>query len=66
MELKDKNLKPTQNKFSFTFGEQLNPGIIDWENKIESTILERRSTRAFSGEPLNREELGKILSFSCS
>ncbi len=63
-EKKDKNIIPTQNKFSFTFGEQLNPGIIDWDKKIENTILERRSTRAFSGDALTREELGKILSFS--
>lgn len=42
----------------------LNPTPIDWEDGIGQTILIRRSTRAYSGEPFLKEELGSVLLFS--
>ena len=42
----------------------LTPTAIDWEDGIGQTILIRRSTRAYSGEPFLKEELGSILGFS--
>jgi SagB-type dehydrogenase family enzyme len=54
----------SQNKFSFTFGELLNPEAINWQKKIEDVILNRRSTRAFNGDALTRDELGRLISFT--
>lgn len=61
-EIKEKeNVQP---KFSFAFGEQITLNPIEWNHEIENTILERRSTRAFSGEPITKDELGQLLSFT--
>jgi SagB-type dehydrogenase family enzyme len=35
-----------------------------WQEKLLPTILKRRSTRAFSGEPITKEELNAILDFA--
>jgi SagB-type dehydrogenase family enzyme len=60
----EKTENSNQNKFSFTFGEMLNPEAINWQKKLEEVIINRRSTRAFNGDALSREELGKLISFT--
>ncbi len=39
-------------------------GRLSWHKTLLPTILKRRSTRAFSGEPLTKEELNSILDFA--
>jgi SagB-type dehydrogenase family enzyme len=51
-------------KFPFTFGEKIEPRIIDWQNSIEATILKRRSTRAYNASSISKEDLSKILTFT--
>ncbi len=53
-----------QSKLSLAFGETLSYSIIDWENSLRDTIVERRSIRAFTGESITKDQLSKILSFS--
>lgn len=36
----------------------------NWNEKLLPTILKRRSTRSFSGEPISKEELGWMLDFA--
>jgi len=68
-ELKVKNLEKEQEeesseKFSIAFAEKLPDLNLAWKKKIEDVIIDRRSTRAFTGEHLSKEELAKILSFA--
>ena len=51
-------------KLSLAFSEKLEPSIIEWENGIKDTIVERRSTRAFTGESITKNKLNQILSFT--
>jgi len=39
-------------------------GHLSWHETLLPTILKRRSTRAFSGEPITKEELNAILDFA--
>lgn len=54
-------------KYNFPFGTRVKTTItpLQWEPEaIESTILKRRSTRAYSGEDLTLEELLVLLDFT--
>ncbi|RYX99719.1 SagB/ThcOx family dehydrogenase, partial [bacterium] len=64
-----KNVSTEENnhsKLSLVFGETLEPEVIEWDNSIKQSILDRRSTRAFTGESINKHQLAKILSFTYS
>jgi SagB-type dehydrogenase family enzyme len=56
----------SQMRMNLLFGENLEPKIIDWENKLEETILNRRSTRSYTGEAISKDALSQILSFTYS
>lgn len=60
------NEEVNQAKLGLLFGESLELRTIDWDNKLEDTILNRRSTRAYTGEAINKEQLNEILSFTYS
>lgn len=65
--IEPRTLKPdelSQARLSLVFGETLEPEIIDWDNKIEETILNRRSTRSYTGEAITKEEVSQIISFT--
>ncbi len=56
-------------KYNFPFCLKVSTGCqpIDWNsdlNGLEQTMIHRRSTRAFSGEPLSISELNAILDFT--
>jgi SagB-type dehydrogenase family enzyme len=50
--------------FSLSVAEPLKAFPIDWEQGIVDAIIQRRSTRAYSGEPLSRPELATLLEFT--
>lgn len=52
--------EPYQDRAAISF----HAAPIEWEDGIGQTILVRRSTRAYSGEPFLKEELGSVLAFS--
>lgn len=53
------------NKFSRNASILLEGNPLEWgENKLEQSIIERRSTRSFTGEPLFKDELGGLLRFA--
>ncbi|MFN8577445.1 MAG: SagB/ThcOx family dehydrogenase [Candidatus Sericytochromatia bacterium] len=56
----------SQMRMNLLFGESLEPKIINWNDKLEETILNRRSTRAYTGEAITKEQLSQILSFTYS
>lgn len=60
----DKPDAPEENPYKFAFGENLGGPPIDWEQGISDAIVTRRSTRAFSGEPMTRMELAALLEFT--
>jgi SagB-type dehydrogenase family enzyme len=51
-------------KYTFAFGETLKQVPIDWDAQLGPTIIRRRSTRAYSGEGLTRDELAALLGFT--
>lgn len=51
-------------KYEFATGIKLKPTGLDLSDQIEGAILRRRSTRAFSGEPLKLGELADLLAFA--
>ncbi len=55
-----------EEKFKFSSKVPLEEKIHEhrWHETLLPTILKRRSTRAFSGEPLTKEELNAILDFT--
>ena len=59
-------LKNVEEKFKFSSKISFDKYLerFDWKNKLILTILQRRSTRAFSGESLTKEELGAVLDFA--
>ncbi|MBW4635505.1 MAG: SagB/ThcOx family dehydrogenase [Iphinoe sp. HA4291-MV1] len=64
-----KQEKPLEDKYNFPFCEKISTVSqpIDWEEKLkglEVTILNRRSTRAYSGSDLIFDELKALLDFS--
>ena len=60
------NAEDVESKFKFSAKIQLDENLtkFKWKNTLYSTILKRRSTRAFSGESITIEELGTILDFA--
>ncbi len=59
-------LDNVEEKFKFSSKDSFDPKIknFKWKNTLFSTILKRRSTRAFSGEQITKQELGSILKFA--
>lgn len=55
---------PDDEPYKFAFGERLTDTQIDWEQGISDAIVTRRSTRAYSGEALTRQELASLLEFT--
>ncbi|MBC7475341.1 MAG: SagB/ThcOx family dehydrogenase [Candidatus Sericytochromatia bacterium] len=53
-----------KNKFTLAFAETLNLTPINWNNQLEKTIINRRSTRTFSGDAITSKELSQLLSFT--
>lgn len=53
-----------EEKYPFGFGESLEAPPLDWAGELGPTVIRRRSTRAFTGEPLTREELARLLDFT--
>lgn len=53
-----------EDHYKFAFGERLQGAQVDWEDGISDAIVTRRSTRAYSGEPLTRVELAALLEFT--
>ncbi|GIW22084.1 MAG: hypothetical protein KatS3mg068_1091 [Candidatus Sericytochromatia bacterium] len=51
-------------KFSFAFGEKIEPKIIEWNNSLENVISKRRSTRAYNASSIDKDDLSKILTFT--
>lgn len=61
--------KSIEDKYNFSFCEKISTATkpVSWGKKLEDleeTILKRRSTRAFSGESLQFDELKALLDFS--
>jgi SagB-type dehydrogenase family enzyme len=53
-----------EDKYTFAFGETLREVPVAWDARLGPTIIRRRSTRAFSGEGLTRDELAALLQFT--
>lgn len=51
-------------RYPLATAEALQGLSIDWEPGIADAIIQRRSTRAFSGKPLSRFELATLLDFT--
>ena len=51
-------------KFSSRIDFERNMKDFNWDKTLFPTIIKRRSTRAFSGESITKEELGAILEFT--
>ncbi len=51
-------------KFSSRIAFEDSPQGFKWKQNIFPTIMRRRSTRAFSGESITKEELGSLLDFT--
>lgn len=49
---------------SLSVAEPLQGIPIDWERGIVDAIIQRRSTRSFTGEPLSKVELATLLAFT--
>ncbi|AFY74067.1 SagB-type dehydrogenase domain protein [Synechococcus sp. PCC 7502] len=63
-----KSLNNFEDKYNFPFCTKVSTvtNSLNWGTELEdleSTILKRRSTRAFTGEPLSLEQLNTILDF---
>lgn len=66
------NLPDVEEKFQFSpkilleenTDKEHTLGRLSWHESLLPTILKRRSTRAFSGEPIMKEELNTILDFA--
>lgn len=50
--------------FPFCLKASTQSGPLDWDAKLEETILRRRSTRRYTGEDLNFAELAWLLDFT--
>lgn len=61
----DRNLNSGEDKYNFPFCTKVSTVTtpLNWDEDLESTILKRRSTRAFTGEALSLEQLKLILDF---
>jgi SagB-type dehydrogenase family enzyme len=64
-----KQEKSIEDKYNFPFCQKINTQTtqIDWGDqldKLEATILKRRSTRAYSGDDLTLDELKSLLDFT--
>lgn len=55
---------PVEPAHKFHVGEPLAAPPLSWDDDLGPTILKRRSTRAYSGEGLTREELARVLDFA--
>lgn len=65
----DSDEEPEEDKYNFPFCTKVSTKTapIDWKENLEgleTTILKRRSTRAYSGAPLTIEELKALLDFT--
>ena len=65
------NIKQENVEDKFTFSSKIpfdnKTKDFNWEkDALLKTIIRRRSTRAFSGDPINKNELGNILDFAYS
>lgn len=65
----DKSLTPSEDKYNFPFCLKISTTTypIDWGanlEELESTIINRRSTRAYNGGDLNLDELLALLDFT--
>ncbi|MBI3590534.1 MAG: SagB/ThcOx family dehydrogenase [Candidatus Melainabacteria bacterium] len=60
------SIENVEEKFKFSSKLQFNKKAKDfkWKETLYSDIIRRRSTRAFSGESITKEELGAILEFA--
>lgn len=56
--------RPVEPAHRFHVGEPLAAPALGWDDALGPTILKRRSTRAYSGEGLTREELAMALDFT--
>lgn len=54
---------PTE-RFRLSAGETLDAPPIDWQGALGDAIVLRRSTRAYTGDPLERSELAALLDFT--
>lgn len=55
---------PVGEKYLLAPGEAISGPAIDWEGALGPTIMRRRSTRAYTGEAITREQLGGLLDFT--
>jgi SagB-type dehydrogenase family enzyme len=55
---------PGSDKYTLAFGEALHGTPIPWQGTLGPTILQRRSTRVYSGEGLTRQALADLLDFT--
>jgi len=55
---------PTPSRPSFGFAESLDAPPVDWNDALGDTIVLRRSTRAYSGRAIAREQLAQVLDFA--
>ncbi|MDB5097319.1 MAG: SagB-type dehydrogenase domain protein [Cyanobacteria bacterium RYN_339] len=53
-----------EEKYTFAFGETLADVPVPFDAQLGPTIIRRRSTRAYSGDGLTREELAALLGFT--
>jgi SagB-type dehydrogenase family enzyme len=51
-------------KYAVAFAEPFKGLPFTWDSQLAPTILHRRSTRSFTGEPLTRAELATMLEFT--
>jgi SagB-type dehydrogenase family enzyme len=57
-------LSSEEDKYPFAYGEGLQGPPLVWDGRLGPTIIQRRSTRTFSGEGLTRAELATLLDFT--
>lgn len=56
---------PVEEKpYPFGFGTAIPGAVIPWDGSLGPTMLKRRSTRAFTGEGLTKDELASLLEFT--
>ncbi len=55
---------PATTRPSFGFAESLEAPAINWNEALGDTIVLRRSTRAYSGREIAREQLAQVLDFA--
>jgi SagB-type dehydrogenase family enzyme len=58
------NPEAGEDKYTFAFGEALPDVAVPFDARLGPTIIRRRSTRAYTGQGLTRDELAALLGFT--